>query len=145
MVVNLQFSVDRHVYMCVRETDKFPKADFGGTSQLMALLWWLRRWRISCGAGSCGSSALKQDSAACSVTLWRVVSYRTRDQTRVSCFGRWILYHWADRKALFFSLMTMYKLLRKFDGVDMFVRSLSPSHTEAHHCHLYWKSFFSIF
>ena len=29
-----------------------------------------------------------------------VGSSRTRDQTCVSCFGRWILYHWATREAL---------------------------------------------
>ena len=33
------------------------------------------------------------------VTLWHVGSSQTRDQTRVSCTGRWILDHWAIRKA----------------------------------------------
>ena len=30
---------------------------------------------------------------------------RTRDQTCVSCFGRWILYHWATKEALYDCLL----------------------------------------
>lgn len=32
--------------------------------------------------------------------LWHAESFQTRDQTCVSCVGRWILYHWAIREAL---------------------------------------------
>ena len=33
------------------------------------------------------------------VALWHVGSSWTRDWTRISCTGRWILYHWATREA----------------------------------------------
>ena len=36
--------------------------------------------------------------------LWQVRSSQIRDQTHVSCNGRWILYHWATREALHPSL-----------------------------------------
>ena len=34
------------------------------------------------------------------VALQHVGSYQVRDQTCVSCIGRWILYHWTTRKVL---------------------------------------------
>ena len=33
------------------------------------------------------------------VALWHVGSSQIRDQTHVSCIGRWILYHGATREA----------------------------------------------
>ena len=36
------------------------------------------------------------------VVLWDVGSSPTRDKTRVSCIGRWILHCWATKEALFF-------------------------------------------
>ena len=33
-----------------------------------------------------------------SVILWHVTSSQIRDRTRVSCTGRWILYHWATKE-----------------------------------------------
>ena len=32
------------------------------------------------------------------VTQWQVESSQTRDQTHISCIGRWILNHWTTRK-----------------------------------------------
>ena len=44
---------------------------------------------------------------------WVAVSFSSRsswsrDQTSISCIGRWILYHWDTREALFF--ITLHKL-----------------------------------
>ena len=44
---------------------------------------------------------------------WVAVSFsgrssRSRDQTSISCIGRWILFHWATREAPFF--ITLHKL-----------------------------------
>ena len=59
------------------------------------------------GFSGCGSRFLEHRSIivehglSCSKA---VGSSQTRDQTCVSCIGRWILYHWATRKALDFQL-----------------------------------------
>ena len=45
------------------------------------LLWWLLLW------------------STCLVSLRHVAPSRTRDQTHVSCIGRWTLYQWANREA----------------------------------------------
>ena len=45
---------------------------------------------------SCGTQALEHRSV---VVPWHVGSSRIRNQTPVSCVGRWTLYHWATRKA----------------------------------------------
>ena len=34
------------------------------------------------------------------VALWHMASFWTRNQTCISCIGRWILYHWTTREAL---------------------------------------------
>ena len=53
------------------------------------------------GFGSCGSRDL-----GCRLNSWGLVALQhvgsswTRDQTCVSCIGRWILYHWAIKEAL---------------------------------------------
>ena len=44
---------------------------------------------------------------------WVAISFSrgsswTRDQTHISCIGRWILYHWATREALM-SIYNIYK------------------------------------
>ena len=44
------------------------------------------------------------------VALWRVESSRTRDRTRVTCTGRWILNHWTTREVfLSFSFLLPFK------------------------------------
>ena len=45
---------------------------------------------------------------------WVAISFcrgssQTRDQTQVSCIGRWILYHWATREALSFYIENRLK------------------------------------
>ena len=45
---------------------------------------------------------------------WGAISFsrrssRTRNQTHVSCIGRWILYHWATWEALVFEICTYYR------------------------------------
>ena len=58
---------------------------------------------------SCGPQQLRGMSL---VALGHVESSRTRDQTRVSCIGRQILYHWATKEALFcLFFQTDYSLL----------------------------------
>ena len=55
-----------------------------------SLLWLLLLQSFrACGLSGCGS-----------VALWHAGSSQTRDRIRVSCVGRWILYHWATREAL---------------------------------------------
>ena len=56
------------------------------------------------GFSGCGSWALSRAQAQSLwfrslVALWHVGSSRTRNRTRVSCIGRWILYHWATGEA----------------------------------------------
>ena len=56
---------------------------------------------------SCGSWALEHRLSNCGAWLAaprHVGSSQTRNQTRVPCIGRQILYHWAPRKALFLLL-----------------------------------------
>jgi len=54
------------------------------------------------GSGfSSGARALENRLSSCGTwVLWYVESSRTRDRTRVSNTGKWILYHWATREAL---------------------------------------------
>ena len=56
------------------------------------------------GFNSRGSGALEHRLSTCGpqalVALWHVRSSWARDWTRVSCVGRWVLYHWAAREAL---------------------------------------------
>ena len=55
------------------------------------------------GCSDCSFLAPELGSAAAAwslVAAWFVGSSRTRDQTWVSCVGRWILYHWAIKEAL---------------------------------------------
>ena len=52
---------------------------------------------------SCGSSAPELRLSSCGawlVTPRHMGSSQTRDQTCVSCIGKWILYYWATREAL---------------------------------------------
>ena len=50
---------------------------------------------------STGSKAQHCAFSSCGTrVLWYVESSRTRDRTRVSHIGKWILYHWATREAL---------------------------------------------
>ena len=56
---------------------------------------------------SCSSRALEHRLSKCGTWLVaprHVGSSQTRNQTRVPCIGRQILYHWASRKALFLLL-----------------------------------------
>ena len=48
------------------------------------------------GFSSCSSWALEHRLSSCAA--WQMGSSRIRDRTRVSCIGRWILYHWAIRE-----------------------------------------------
>ena len=63
----------------------------GFSSRWLLLLW-------STGFGAHGLQQLWLPSLA---APRHVGSSRIRDQTHVSCIGRWILYHWATREALF--------------------------------------------
>ena len=44
------------------------------------------------------------------VTPWHVGSSWIRDQTPISCVGRWILYHWATREAPVFRIFKVWHL-----------------------------------
>ena len=70
------------------------------------LRWLLWSWNT--GSRACGLQQLQlQDWRAQAqhlgltglVASWHVGSCWTRDPTRVSCIGRWILYHWVTSKA----------------------------------------------
>ena len=75
-------------------------------------------WTPGCsGVSSCSSQALKHRQAQqlCCMglaALHYVGSSWVRDQTRVSCIGRQILYHWATRKApeVIFSVSAMHQV-----------------------------------
>ena len=83
-----------------------------------SLLWPL--WLWSKGFSSCGTWAVvaaPRLQGTGSIAVVRLVSYSTacgifpaRDQNRVSCIGRQILYHWACREALslFFSWESLF-------------------------------------
>ena len=61
------------------------------------------------GFGSRGSQGSRAQAQSCYtglVALWHVGSSCTRDQTHVSCIGRWILYHSATRKAQLMFFLT---------------------------------------
>ena len=42
-----------------------------------------------------------------------------RDQTHVSCIGRWILYHWATRKVLLYNFLKSHQSLKQDLKVPM--------------------------
>ena len=48
------------------------------------------------GFSSCSSRALEHRLSSCGI--WQVGSSRIRDRIRVSCIGRWILFHLAIRE-----------------------------------------------
>ena len=62
-----------------------------------------------------------------SAAPWHVGSSRTRDQTRVSCIGRQILYHWATGEAQFCPFFISYfsvfpALLKNNDKIVVFLK-----------------------
>ena len=88
-------------------------------------LWWLlllgttgsRVWGFtSCGLLVAGSLVAAPRLQSTGRQLWctglvapqHVGSSRTRDRTRVSCIGRWILYHRATRKTLDFQIISYF-------------------------------------
>ena len=62
-------------------------------------------WALGCtGFSSCGFWALEHRFSSCGAGLSCSVAHGilpNRDWTHVCCIGRWILYHWATREALF--------------------------------------------
>ena len=45
------------------------------------------------------------------VALWHVGSSQTKDRTHVSHIGRQILYHWAPKEALIFSVLILHHVI----------------------------------
>ena len=70
------------------------------------------------GFGSCGSRDL-----GCRLNSWGLVALQhvgsswTRDQTCVSCIGRWILYHWAIKEALKIMLFFFPSSISSFPAI----------------------------
>ena len=54
-------------------------------------------------------------------------SSRVRDQTRISCIGRWILYHWATRETLYFIFWGIVFLDIEFFVSNIFLSTLYMS------------------
>ena len=64
-------------------------------ASLVSACWWTGFCIAAPGLGSASSVVVVHGLVA----LWQVGSSGTRAQTRVSCIGRWILYHWDTREA----------------------------------------------
>ena len=94
------------------------------------------------GSGTEAQRTWHTDLAA----LQHVESSRTRDQTRVSCIGRQILYHWATRETpAQDSLASIF--LRKHQGVQSgerapdFLGWTRESQTEGNMVEINWSNF----
>ena len=64
----------------------------------------------ACRLSNCSSRALEHGLSGSR----HVGSFQTKDQTYVTCTGKWILYHWGTRKApntMFFKLLITYLTL----------------------------------
>ena len=93
---------------------------------LLLMLW--ASVVVGCGLSSCGSWALEHRPSiwgpglGCSMTCGIFLNQGTGNQTRVSCIGRQILYHWDTREAsvvVFFlnekSIMSTVEILNTED------------------------------
>ena len=82
---------------------EWARASFGAAASSVAAGPALNLGLGHAGCSDCSFLAPELGSAAAAwslVAAWFVGSSRTRDQTWVSCVGRWILYHWAIKEAL---------------------------------------------
>ena len=90
-----------------------------------------RTWALGhTGFSNCSFLALEHRLSTCGMYLvlvawslvapWYVGSSWTRDQTCVSCIGRWILYHWAIKEAL--KIMSLFF----FSSTHFFFPCCSP-------------------
>ena len=60
------------------------------------------RWFLLLRSTGLGARGLQQLWPPSLAAPWHMGFSQIRDQTHVSCIGRWILYHWATRQALFY-------------------------------------------